>query len=143
MYTPTRSRGFTLIEILVVVAIIMILSSIVLVGLGPIQRRGRDARRIADLRQVQQAVELYYSRNQTYVPTSGSITMATLTGEVGVAKLPDDPGGANPYQYASDGSTYRIGAKLEDFTPALQKDSMADAGGSTFCAQAGFYCVGN
>ena len=42
-------KGFTLIEILVVVAIISILASVVLVGLGPTRKIGRDARRISDL----------------------------------------------------------------------------------------------
>ena len=46
-------KGFTLIEILIVVAIIAILASIVLVGLGPTQQSGRDARRLSDLHEIQ------------------------------------------------------------------------------------------
>ncbi len=51
--TKQERKGFTLIEILIVVAIIAILASVVLVGLAPTQREGRDARRISDLAQVQ------------------------------------------------------------------------------------------
>ncbi len=63
-------EGFTLIEILVVVAIISVLSAVVVVGLGPARRQGRDARRIMDLKQVQVALELYYNAYGQY-PASG------------------------------------------------------------------------
>src|SRR5580658_7377218 len=55
-------KGFTLIEILIVVAIIAILASIVLVGLGPTQQSGRDARRLSDLHEIQNGLELYYNK---------------------------------------------------------------------------------
>ena len=64
-------QGFTLIEILIVVAIIAILASVVLVGLGPTQAQGRDARRISDLREVQTGLELYYNKNGVY-PTAST-----------------------------------------------------------------------
>jgi prepilin-type N-terminal cleavage/methylation domain-containing protein len=54
-----NKKGFTLIEVLTVVAIIGLLASIVLVGLGSFRTRGRDTRRIADLRSTQNALELY------------------------------------------------------------------------------------
>ncbi len=66
-------KGFTLIEILVVVAIVAVLSAIVVVGLGPARRQGRDARRITDIKQVQAALELYYNRYGHY-PDSVALT---------------------------------------------------------------------
>src|SRR5581483_8913995 len=57
-----EQKGFTLIEILIVVAIIAILASVVLVGLGPTQQAGRDARRLSDLREVQNGLELYFAK---------------------------------------------------------------------------------
>ncbi len=59
-------RGFTLIELLVVIAIIGILSSVVLASLNSARKKSRDARRIADLKQIQLALEMYYSDNNTY-----------------------------------------------------------------------------
>src|SRR3989344_4283087 len=53
--------GFTLIELLVVIAIIGIIASMVLIGVNSTRRLGRDARRIADLRQMQNALEIYYN----------------------------------------------------------------------------------
>ncbi len=54
-------KGFTLIELLVVVSIIGLLASIVVVSLGGARSQGRDAKRQADLRQIQTAQELCYN----------------------------------------------------------------------------------
>lgn len=70
--TPRQSAGFTLIELLVVISIIALLASIVLASLNSARAKARDARRIADLRQLQTAVEFYYDSNNIYPgPTSG------------------------------------------------------------------------
>jgi prepilin-type N-terminal cleavage/methylation domain-containing protein len=54
-----RKGGFTLVELLVVVAIISLLSSIVLAALSTARAKARDAERIAELRSLTQALELY------------------------------------------------------------------------------------
>ena len=53
-------KGFTLIELLVVIAVIGMLASIVLVSLGPVRKKGRDARRMSDIRQINLAMEMCY-----------------------------------------------------------------------------------
>lgn len=53
-----RNEGFTLIELLVAIAIIGLLTSIVLVQLGPARGRARDAKRQQDFAQISQAMEL-------------------------------------------------------------------------------------
>jgi len=60
MRTPFKSMGFTLIELLVVISIIGLLSSIVLTSVNSARAKARDARRLADLRQIQNALALYY-----------------------------------------------------------------------------------
>jgi prepilin-type N-terminal cleavage/methylation domain-containing protein len=62
-------RGFTLIELLVVIAIIGLLSSVVLASLNTARMKARDAKRMADIRQIQNALELYYDVHG-YYPTS-------------------------------------------------------------------------
>ena len=61
-----HNRGFTLIELLVVVAIIGILSSVVLASLNSARAKGRDAKRLSDMLQVQIALEMYYDSNGSY-----------------------------------------------------------------------------
>lgn len=60
------STGFTLIELLVVVAIIGLLSSIVLASLNSARAKGRDAKRMFDLHNIQVALEMYYDKYGTY-----------------------------------------------------------------------------
>lgn len=48
----SRKQGFTLIELLVVIAIIGLLASVVFASLNVARQRGRDARRLADVREM-------------------------------------------------------------------------------------------
>ncbi len=53
----SQKSGFTLIELLVVIAVIGMLASIVLVSLGPVRAKARDAKRIAEVRQMALVLE--------------------------------------------------------------------------------------
>jgi len=76
----TNKKGFTLIELLVVVAIIGLLATLSIVALNNARARARDAKRVADVKQVQTALELYYNDNGAY-PASVSF----LVGNAGIA----------------------------------------------------------
>ncbi len=110
---PCTARGFTLIEIMVVVVIMGILAALVVPKL---MGRTDDARIIAakqDIATVMQALKLYKLDNQRY-PTSEQGLQALIakpaTGPEAkgwksdgyIDKLPKDPWG-NPYQYLSPG----------------------------------------
>ncbi|MEK7576715.1 MAG: prepilin-type N-terminal cleavage/methylation domain-containing protein [Patescibacteria group bacterium] len=66
----SRNRGFTLIELLVVIAIIGILASIVLASVRTVRAKGRDAKRIGDMKQITNALNLYYFDKGVYPPAS-------------------------------------------------------------------------
>jgi len=65
------SRGFTLLELLVVIALIGFIASIVLAVLSDAQREARDKRRLADIKSIENALQLYYSEHNAY-PTEAS-----------------------------------------------------------------------
>lgn len=74
MFSPKRTKGFTLIELLVVIAIIGLLSSVVLASLSTARAKARDAHRMADIKNITLALEMYYDTKQAYpVSTSTNI----------------------------------------------------------------------
>jgi prepilin-type N-terminal cleavage/methylation domain-containing protein len=167
--TRKGGSGFTLIEILIVVAIIAILASVVLVGLGPTQQAGRDARRISDLSEAQNGLELYYNKCGTYpggaattqcaaVTLGGSDTAAfTAAGTaiigagIGISSWPVDPTNASPHQYGyaeNGGDSYVLQAVLENTNNSVFSTYTAPADYTTdetpaelACTNAGDYCV--
>jgi len=61
-----KKQGFTLIELMVVVAIISLLTSIVLAALNDARKKARDAKRLEDLHQIRIALQLYFEENGQY-----------------------------------------------------------------------------
>jgi prepilin-type N-terminal cleavage/methylation domain-containing protein len=67
-----RNKGFTIIELLIVVAIIGILAAIIVASLNNARARGRDVRRIRDIQEMHNAIELYIAQNG-YAPNRNRI----------------------------------------------------------------------
>jgi len=148
-----RNKGFTLIELLVVIAIIGILSSVVLASLNSARQKGRDARRVSDLKQLQLALELFYDSNAAVGYPAALSSLAPNY----ISVIPTDPGGgtaAYGYVQTGSGTGYYLGAILEvaGQTGPLIGDNDADQavtinGGATNCnALAGaadevVYCI--
>ena len=72
MLSHKNNKGFPLIELLVVVAIIGLLSSIVLSSLNNARISARDTRRISDMKNISTALELFYSTYGRYPITAGA-----------------------------------------------------------------------
>src|SRR5207247_1593602 len=70
-------KGFTLIEMLVVIAIIGILAAMVLAALGPSRNKAKDARVVADLTQARAVAETLYTTDYSALPSPGSISCSS------------------------------------------------------------------
>lgn len=90
-HRQNTTGGFTLIELLVVIAIIGVLSGMVMVNLQDARERARDAQRKADLKQIQNALEMYKNDQnpQTY-PLNDSWRTDIQSGEY-MKTVPGDP----------------------------------------------------
>lgn len=62
-----KGGGFTLVEIIVVIAIIGLLMSIVIISTGESRKKGKDAAIQSALMEVRNAAELYYDEAKTYI----------------------------------------------------------------------------
>ncbi len=95
-----KKKGFTLIELLVVVAIISLLSSIVMASLNSARVKARDATRMSDMREIQKAIELYYS-NAGHYP-NGPFNNGSYASCWGLSGT----NGATPDKWIPDGSDF-------------------------------------
>jgi len=131
----TIGKSFTLIELLVVIAIIGLLAALIIPNLTQIRAKARDAKRVEDLRQLQTALEMYYSDYNHYpVWTSGCLNASgspLLSGGAYalvpdyMGSLPKDPLPSKYcYYYKSDstGGNFKIAAYLEKDTEKALND---------------------
>ncbi len=120
-------KGFTLVELLIVIAIIAILSVTAYVALGGQTSKARDSRRMQDLSAVQNALEIYFINNDSFYPDD----LDLLTAKE-MPKLPTDPITDAVYAYNTNSTNkrYQLGATLE-INP--------DTGEETYTA----YVIGN
>lgn len=146
------SQGFTLVEMIIVLAVLGVLATAVLVTLNPIDQlhKANDAKRKSDLAQVKRALDLYYNDNGNYPPSSVDfkIVNAGTTLTWGSAwqpymnNLPKDPTATNSYEYYSpasaNGQTYYIYANLERGAKDPQVCNAGSACTSILTGGAGF-----
>jgi uncharacterized protein (TIGR02145 family)/prepilin-type N-terminal cleavage/methylation domain-containing protein len=106
-----QKSAFTLIELLVVIAIIGILATIAVVALQNARAKARDARRVADVKQVQTALELFFNDMNRY-PTAaefaaGSIFSTSTQGTTTyMAIIPTPPSPADGVCKSSNNGSY-------------------------------------
>jgi len=130
---PRQSRrGFTLIEVLVVISIIGVLMSLLLVSYQSARKTARDGKRKADLEQIRSALEMCRADTNKY-PTSiyeGITESIICEGTTYLQTTPKDPATNERYYYNRETElTYTLCAHLET-------DSSGDCG-SASCGSSG------
>jgi len=140
--TRKKSRGFTLTEIMVVIAIIGILVGVVLVAMGPVRKRAKDARIVSDMLQLQNLAENIYLDEGNYdkVDPALSLEIAAIGNDIstqGSSLIIEKASPAYKYcAYASlvSGSYFCVdymGNMAETATP----DNSCDSGINSFTCQ--------
>lgn len=158
-----KVRGFTLIELLVVIAIIGLLAGIIMVSLSNAKAKSRDARRQADIKNIQLALAVYYNENGMYpknIYSTSGVAPSNGLAPTYLPSVPRDPNasaacinsGAGCYKYVAYGTggtcnnstnpplTYHLGADMEvpsDTYPDLD----ADTSGSIYSYASYSYCT--
>ena len=106
-------KGFTLIELMMTIAIIGALGGLILVNFPGSQQRARDTQRKSDLKQYQTALERYANGNNGLYPSRNAATgqpaSSVLCPDLNVFLNPDlvcpeDPKGTPVYLYQSNGT---------------------------------------
>lgn len=107
MKNLNNSKGFTIVELLIVIVIIGILAALVIIAYNGIQQRGRDADRTSDLRALKTSIELYKA-DFGYYPSAGTdnvghpiANLASALIPTYINSIPQDP------QYPASGKEYR------------------------------------
>lgn len=111
MLVNKKINGFSMIELLIVIAIITFLSAIIFVYANDARIKARDAKRLSDLRSLQTAVEILKKNNEHDVvpmPLTWSEFKTMLAPEISL--VPKDPQNSTDYHYVychhNDGTAY-------------------------------------
>ncbi len=111
MYNNNSSKsqkGFTLVEIVVVISIIVVLLSVILASISQARMNSRDKQRIADLSSIHFALIVYREKNNKFPTGSDNVIGTGTSFDVAIApylaNIPKDPlsSGSYKYRYNSD-----------------------------------------
>jgi general secretion pathway protein G len=139
-FQKTAQKGFTIVELLIVIVVIGILAALVITTYNGIQQKGRNTERTTDLKAVQGQLEAYYASNGRYPSNTdlGSTSANNVTfiqaSMKGLDKeaLRDPKGGAADYSL-NTGST--VAANKYTYAPTAADGTTACDNSTTDCAK--------
>lgn len=122
MNDALQKKGFTLLEMLIVLGIIAILLSVMTISFSAAQKKTRDAKRKSDLKMIQNAFEQYYAICGYSYPTSLGTSVACGASPAIISVIPVDPQKGTEYAFTSLDS----GAGFSICTNYLESESPAN-----------------
>lgn len=160
----SKTKGFTLIELLIVISVMGILSGVMfgVINVNGLRSKARDSQRIADIKKIQTALELYFTDNRRYPESTSwasTSTLGTTLVSNYISSLPTDPTYTGTslscnsttmsdvgylYRTSAGGSRYLLVAKTEVPTSAAASPCSSQSNCSAFggCNSCSFACYG-
>jgi general secretion pathway protein G len=114
-------KGFTLVELIIVISIVALLSTIGITTYSSVQKDARNIRRKADLKELKTALEAYKAKNSDY-PTTANAWFGTC---------------ATYGSYSDTGAGGYIPNLAPEFIPKLPRDPRESKGNSSSANQPG------
>jgi prepilin-type N-terminal cleavage/methylation domain-containing protein len=148
-------NGYTLIELVLVIAIVSVLATLGFGSYSDYRAKGRDAVRVGDLGKIELAIDMYYETCREYpaalaVTANNGCPSGTTLGSY-IPSLPTDPLGAS-YTYSTSGAgnghdayVTRVELELQHVVLIDDIDGATHDGVSLDCADTTdlYYCIGS
>ena len=121
-----RKRGFTLIEMMIVIVVISILIGVLLPNFRGTQDEANTQRARSEMRTIATALESYYIHNSNAFP--GALSTLTSATPLIISRVPSDPfNGSTAYQYATSSGYYVVWSYGPNRTAGITGISSAGA----------------
>ncbi len=140
MNTRTNTRGFTIIEVVLVLAIAALIFLMIFIALPALQRGQRDAARKSDVGTIAAAVNSYRSNHRNALPDESSDLDEYLDDLNQITGTIDVDDGVNSSEETLDTATVYVGAECNDDNDAVDSDSDRMAAVRTELENGGTYC---
>jgi prepilin-type N-terminal cleavage/methylation domain-containing protein len=138
-----KSKGFTIVELLIVIVVIAILATLVIVTFTGIQQKARDSKRQTDVDALDSHLEAFYANNG-YYPTITDLTSATWVSNnlkgLDPSALNDPKGntitgnapanGTYAYSYVTTGCTTNLASSSTNECTSFALTAELEAGGT-------------
>ena len=128
-----KNKGFTLIEIMIVIAIIGLIAVLILVAISSSRDKAADTKTISTMDDVKTAVEMYYSSNGTFPSALDEAGMLQYFN----SELPDNVN----YLVTGARTCYVLQTKLERGSGSELLDKTGQIDDATACGEATFNCA--